>query len=157
MGSGKKEYAQSVAPPLMVVPLPRMKPERRGGGSNPLHPGSASASADVAGHKRMAKGFLRHSECGVRERWGDRRGETASQTSASSAAQHKTANAMQGRGGERACAALSIIIVIFGCIHRIVHAHPALCTVAASLSPTELRGRSHHSWNLRNQRPSRCH
>ena len=65
-------------------------------------------------------------------------------------------DAREGQGGVegvRACAALSIIIVIFGCIHRIVHAHPALCTVAASLSPTELRGRSHHSWNLRNQRP----
>ena len=52
--------------------------------------------------------------------------------------QNGECDAMQGRDqggveGGRACAALSIIIVIFGCIHRIVHAHPALCTVAATL------------------------
>ena len=134
---GRWEGAQSVMPPLMVVPLPLMKPERRGGGSNPLHPGYASASADVAGHKRMAKGFLRHSESAVSGKDGEmgEREETASQTSASSATQHKTANVMRCKGGiregsrkgVRACAALSIIIVIFGCIHRIVHAHSALC------------------------------
>ena len=137
---GRWEGAQSVTPPLMVVPLPLMKPERRGGGSNPLHPGSASASADVAGHKRMAKGFLRHSECGVRERWGDRR-EDGLPARHLLRQPHNTKRRMRcnaregsGRVRGRACAALSIIIVIFGCIHRIVYAHSALCTVAASLS-----------------------
>ena len=104
---GRWEGVQSVTPPLMVVPLPRMKPERGRGGSNPLHPGYASASADVAGHKRMAKGFLRHSESAVSGKDGEM-GEREKRTDCqpdicfvSRTTQNGECDAMQGRGRGR--------------------------------------------------------